>query len=179
MRPLLRVGTKEYDKVLSKMAEWDHLLLVNEPNAYDPEYDDYMNSIKTTMMLDDWMDEKDDEYLMETYNVRPGETRAKIERSNWLLYSMIELANILNHNKVIKEINKVRYRLRYGVKEELLPLLKLSGVGRVRARMMFNSGIKDIGMVRRAPIAKLAGLLGKNVALKVKKQVGESESKLT
>lgn len=176
MRPLLRVGVREYDNVISKLAEWDQWLLVNEPNAYDPEYDDYLNSIKTTMMLSEWMDEKDDEYLMETYNVRPGETRAKLQRSEWLLYSMIELANISNHNQIIKEINKVRFRLRHGVKEELLPLLKLAGIGRVRARMMFNSGIKDIGMVRRAPIAKLSSLLGKTVAVKVKKQVGESDS---
>ena len=173
MRPLVRVRVKEYDAVQSKIAEWDQWLIVNEPNAYDPEYDEYMDSIKTAMMLYDWMDEKDDEYLLETYNVRPGETRGKLERSEWLLYSMTELANILNHNQIIKEINKVRFRLRYGVREELLPLLKLAGVGRVRARLLYNSGIKDVGGVRRAPMPKLSSLLGKATATSVKKQVGE------
>lgn len=174
MRPLLRVGVKEFDKVQSKLAEWDQWLLVNEPSAYDPDYDDYLASVKTAMMLFDWMDEKDDEWLMEEYNVRPGETRTKLELAEWMLYSMIELSNILNHNELIKDINKVRFRLRYGVREELLTLLKLEGIGRVRARKLYNNGIKDLGDVRKVPLQKLIDILGKQIAISVKKQVGES-----
>lgn len=174
MRPLLRVGTREYDKVMARMAEWDRHFLINEPSAYDPEHEEYENSVKTAMMLHDWMDEKDEEFLLEEYNVRPGETRVKLEIAEWLLYSMTELANILNHNIIIKEINKLRFRLRYGVREELLPLLKLEGIGRVRARKMHHAGVKDLGDVRKVDIKKLADILGKQVAVSVKKQVGEN-----
>jgi helicase len=173
MRPFLRVGVKEYDKVLAKVAEWDQWLLVSEPSAFDPEHDEYLNSTKTAMMLAEWMEEVDDEYLLETYNVRPGETRAKLDNAEWLLYSMTELANILNHNTLIKELNRVRFRLRYGVKEELLPLLKLEGIGRVRARKLFTAGVKDLGGVRKITLPKLTDILGKAVAISVKRQVGE------
>jgi helicase len=174
MRPLLRVGVKEFDAMQAKIVEWDQWLLVREPSAFDPDYDDYLSSIKTCAMLNDWMNECDDEYILETHNVRPGETRGKLEVAEWLLFSMTELANILNHNPIIKDINRLRFRLRYGVKEELLALLKLEGVGRIRARTMFNAGIKDLGDVRKVPIEKLSTLIGKGIANSIKKQVGEN-----
>jgi helicase len=174
MRPLLNIGVKDYEAVEGKMVEWDELFIVNEPSAYDPEYDEFMKSVKTTMFLAEWMEEFEEQYLLETYNVRPGETRAKLQRAEWLLYSMTELANILSHNDLIKDINKLRFRLRYGVKEELLPLLKLKGVGRVRARKMFNAGIKDVGSIKKVEFTKLKEILGHKMAVNVKGQVGET-----
>ena len=67
----------------------------------------------------------------------------------------------------------MRFRLKHGAKEELLPLLKLRDIGRVRARAMYRNGIRDITGVKGAEYSKLASLLGKKVALSVKKQVGQ------
>ncbi len=50
---------------------------------------------------------------------------------------------------LLKEIMKMRIRIKKGAKEELLPLLKLKNIGRVRARKMFNNGVKDIGGVKK------------------------------
>ena len=172
MRPLLNVGTKDYDAVQRTLVEWDKQLLVNEPTAFDPEYDDYLNATKTAMMLHAWMEETDEQTLLENFNVRPGELHVKTDNADWLLYGMMELANLLNFNDVIKSINKTRVRLRYGAKEELIPLLKLEGIGRMRARTMFKASIKDLGDARKATIEKLTELLGKAVALSVKKQTG-------
>ena len=68
---------------------------------------------------------------------------------------------------------KLRIRIKDGVKEELLPLLKLKNIGRIRARKMFAHGIKDLGDVKKADLATLSQLLGKKIAEDVKKQVGE------
>lgn len=172
MRPLLRVGTREFDVVQKKLVEWDQWLLVNEPSAFDPEYEEYLDAVKTAMMFADWIEECDEEYLLETYKVRPGELNAKLDNADWLLYGMIELSNILNVNEIIKELYRVRTRLKYGAKEELLPLLKLEGIGKIRARKMFGAGMKDIGDVRKISLEKLTDVLGKAVAANVKKQVG-------
>ncbi len=173
MRPLLNVGTKDYAPVQAKLVEWQPELLVDEPSAFEAEYDDYLNAVKTTMMLNAWMEEDDEQALLDQFNVRPGELHVKKDNADWLLYGMKELANILGLNPIIKEINRARTRLKYGAKEELLPLLKLEGIGRIRARTMFKSGIKDLGDVRKASIEKLTDILGKAVALNVKKQTGE------
>lgn len=174
MRPHLRVRAKEHDKIQEQLAQYEPCLLLKEPGMFEPEFEEYLHGFKTALMLKDWCDEKDEQYLLEHYDVRPGETRAKITTGDWLLYSLGEIARIRQQMSLLNEINRMRLRLRYGVKEELLPLLRLEGVGRVRARLLFRNGIKDLGDVRRVPIGRLEILLGRKVAASIKKQVGES-----
>jgi len=171
--PLLRVGVKEQEKIQEELTRNYDLLLEKEPSMYEPEYEDYINSVKTALMLQEWTNEKTEEYLLESYNARPGELRSKLSIADWLLYASEEISRILNFQNLKKEIVKLRLRLRHGVKEELLPLIKIKGVGRVRARKLYYNRIKDIGDVKKADIMKLSQILGKSVALNVKKQVGQ------
>jgi helicase len=177
MRPLLRVKTSEFDKLSQSFIKLSGDLLQKEPSIYDPEYDDFMNSMKTALYLLEWTEEKDEEFLYEEYDVRPGETRIKIDKADWLLYSAEELAKLMSFHDVIKDIIKLRFRIKYGVKEELIPLLRLKGIGRVRARKLYNTGIKDLGDIKKADITTLGQLIGKAIALDIKKQVGEDLEK--
>ncbi len=170
MEPLLKVKLKEYDEIQSEILKYDFL---EQPNMWDEGYEDWLNSVKTALFFNDWINEKDDEYLLEKYKIRPGETRAKLERADWLLYSTSELSRILRFQKILKDILKLRFRIKYGVKEELLPLLKLEGIGRVRARKLFNNGIKTIKDVKKVDVVKLIQIVGKKTALDIKKQVGQ------
>ena len=149
------------------------LLLEPEPSAFDPEYEEFLNSLKTALFFEAWVNEYDEDYLMETYDIRPGEIHAKLEKADWLLYAADELVKIKSQGGASKEINRLRLRLQEGVKEELLPLLKLKGIGRVRGRRLFNEGVKDLGDVKKIDITTLSQILGKAVAEDVKKQVGE------
>ncbi len=178
MRPLLKTRMKEFDEMQEKIAEFQDYLLINEPNIYEPEYEEFVDTIKTAMIFQEWIDEKDEEFLLEKYNVRPGELRAKLTIADWLLYATEELARLLQFQNLIKKIRKTRFRLKYGIKEELMPLVKLKNIGRVRARTLFINKIRDIGDVKKADLIKLAQLLGKNIAIDVKKQVGQDFSKL-
>lgn len=173
IRPLLRVRVKEYDKIQEQLLIQNDFLLEKEPSMYEPEYEEFINSIKTAMMFHDWANEKDEEFLLEEYNIRPGELRAKLEIANWLLYSNGELSKLLQFKPLLKEIVKLRLRLRYGVKEELLPLLKLEQIGRARARKLHRNRIKDIADVKKARLETLEQILGKKIAFFIKKQVGE------
>jgi helicase len=173
IRPLLRVGVKEQEKIEEELVKYYNLLLEKEPSLYEPEYEDYVNSFKTALMLNEWINEKTEEYLLENYNARPGELRSKMNIADWLLYASEEISRILHYQQLNKEIVKLRLRLKHGIREELLPLIKIKGVGRIRARKLFYNRIKDIGDVKRADMTKLAQILGQNVALNVKKQVGQ------
>lgn len=178
LRPLLRVKTSEYDTIQQKLAELESDLIEPEPSLYDPDYDSFLDAVKTAFFFADWMDERDEEELLEHYNIRPGEIRVKLDLADWLLYAAEELARLMKKHMMIKEIIKTRLRLRYGVKEELLPLLKLEGIGRVRARKLFNNKIKDIGDVKAADLMKLVQIVGKNTAISIKKQVGHDVGKI-
>ncbi len=90
------------------------------------------------------------------------------------MYSMKELARIFNSSH-LRPVNKVLVRIKNGVKDELLELIKLRGVGRVRARVLFDNGFRDLGRLRRADVKSLARLrtIGDGVAKSIKKQLGD------
>lgn len=173
MRPWTRVKVKEMEDIQFKLASYHEDLLRPEPAMYDPEYDDFLNGFKTALLLYDWADEKDEEFLLESYDVRPGELRGKLDVADWLVYTLEELARLLRMQTLIPGIRKTRLRLQYGVKDELFTLLKLKDIGRVRARRLFNNNFKDIGDVKRAEFSTLAQLIGQGAARSVKSQVGE------
>ncbi|MCH8329754.1 MAG: hypothetical protein IIB81_05195 [Nanoarchaeota archaeon] len=173
IRPLLRVGAKEQEKIDEELVKHYDLLLEKEPSMYDPEYEDFFNSLKTALMLNEWVNERTEEQLLEDFNVRPGELRNKLNIADWLLYASEEISRILQFQYLNKEIVKLRLRLKHGIREELLPLVKIKGVGRMRARKLFYNRIKDVGDVKKADLTKLTQILGKSVALSVKKQVGQ------
>jgi len=180
LRPLLRVKTREVDDIVEKMAVNEGFLLTQVPEMFDEEYEEFLGTIKTTEFFMEWLDEKDEEYLLEKYDVRPGELHAKKDRADWLLYSSEELSKLLKMHVLMKDIAKLRFRLKYGAREELIPLLQLKNIGRIRARKMFDNKIKDISDVKRIDMTTLSQLIGKTVALDIKKQVGQelSEEKL-
>ncbi|MBU0457219.1 MAG: helicase-related protein [Nanoarchaeota archaeon] len=173
LRPLLRIKSKEQDFIQEELVKNYKLLLEEEPSVYDLEYDEFMNSIKTTLFFEEWINEKDEDFLLEKFSIRPGEIRVKIETADWLLYASEELAKLNDYKEAVKEIRKLRVRIKHGVKEELLTLLKLKGIGRIRARKLYSHGFKDIGEVKKADFTTLTQLLGRAIAESVKKQLGE------
>ena len=150
-------------------------MLEKEPSYYEPVFEEYLQATKTALMFRDWIEEKDDVMLMEAFDVRPGETRAKLDIANWLLGTLTELSQVLELRELIKHINKTRLRIEHGVKEELIPLIKLRGIGRVRARKLFNNKIKDLGDIKTASLTTLEQLIGKETAKKIKEQVESPE----
>ena len=110
---------------------------------------------------------------MEKYDIRPGEIRFKLETADWLLYASEELAHISNLRETLKEVRKVRLRVKHGVKEELLLLLKLKGIGRMRARKLFNHGLHDFGALKKIDPSSLSQIIGRKVAEDVKNQLGQ------
>ena len=175
IRPMLKVGIREYDKIQEAMLELSDFLLEQEPSMYEPEYEDFLNSVKTALMFNAWINEQDEEFLLEEFNIRPGELRTKLNIADWLLYATEEICKIMHYQSLIKEIVKLRLRMKYGVKEELLPLVRLENVGRVRARLLFRNRFRDIKDLKNADLTTLIQILGDKVALSIKKQLGQEQ----
>ena len=173
MRPLLRTSSKENDKIQEELIKRYELLLEEEPSAFDLDYSEFIDSVKTSLFFEAWINEKDEDYLLEVYGIRPGEIKVKLDAAEWLLYSCEELAKICSMNKAEKDIKRLRIRMRYGIKEELLALIKLKNIGRMRARKLYSNGIKDLGGLKKIDIASLGQILGKNIAEDIKQQLGE------
>ena len=178
MRPLLRPRQKDQDAISEALLKHSDTMLEKEPSIFEPEYEDYLASVKTALFMHDWMEEKDEEFLLESYDIRPGEIRAKLDVADWLLYSSEELSRMMQFTDILREIRKARFRLQYGIREELMSLVRLHGIGRVRARMLFNNKIKNLLDVKNADLSSLKFLLGEKVAVSIKQQVGQDVSKV-
>lgn len=146
------------------------LLPVPEDDSPDLEY--FLQEIKTSLVLDSWIEEKDEEELLRSFGIGPGDLHNKVDVGDWLLYSMRELSNIYNKD-CYPALTKLMTRMRYGVKDELLDLVELKGVGRVRARSLFKKGYGSRELLKAAPvydIAKVIGI-GELLAQRIKEQV--------
>jgi len=138
------------------------------------EYDLFMAQVKTASLLQDWLDERTEDETTKLFGVGPGDIRRLVDQGEWLLYSMTELARIFAKPKV-PELARIVARLKHGVKSELLELVALRGVGRVRARALFARGHTTLRELQKAPLGDLARVpgIGKSVAVSIKQQVGE------
>ena len=157
LRPYLNIRRGEEESI------WEKAVLMQDSlgaNVTDLGFDDYLflEKFKTALMLRDWINEKTEEGILEEYNIAPGILRMYVSNSDWIAYSAEELAKISlgkNGSHVLKEIERLRLRIKYGVKEELIPLVRLRGVGRVKARRLYNLGIKFASDIKNFENKKL------------------------
>jgi helicase len=173
MRPWFSVRQGEFDLIDRKLLEHETNLFVKAPSLYSHDYEEFLQTIKTAVVLQDWVAETGEDVLLAEHNVRPGELQAKLARADWLLYSLVELSKIKKWHSLIADFEKMRVRLEYGAKEEILPLLRLKGIGRVRARKLYHNGIRSIDAIRQAELSTLKSLVGEAVAASIKEQIGQ------
>jgi len=138
------------------------------------EREQFLGEVKTTWVLQDWISEKTEAELLEQHGVQPGDRYAAVNNADWLLYSASELASIVGAEQHRLKLEHLRDRVRHGVSEKLLPLVRLKGIGRVRARVLYNSGFTSLATLKRAPLQQLIALplIGPRVAKSIKEQVG-------
>jgi len=170
MSPLLSVRKADYDSVETVLIHWQDLLFREIPKDYD--CDDFLSTIKTSLFFKAWIDETDEEIILEKFNMRPGETRSKLDIADWLLRCLIELAKFNSLNDLIPPIVRLHTRMKYGVSEELLPLLKLRGVGRVRSRKLYNYGFRTIKDFTEEKFEQVKSVVGDGIAEKIYTQIG-------
>ncbi|HEY7507241.1 MAG TPA: helicase-related protein, partial [Nitrososphaera sp.] len=125
--------------------------------------------------LAEWLEETGDRVLSDRMGVEPGDMHRMVEISDWLAYSLYEVAKLVRREDLLPELYNLRTRIRYGVKEELLPLVALEGIGRVRARSLYAAGFATVSSIAKAPKATLAAVskIGPVVAEKLKDQLGK------
>ncbi len=166
MRPWPQLKRNEFFEIQSEINS-KKKLLPKIPDPWDFDYEEYIRAYKLARILFDWINEKTEEEILEKYNETPGRLYSKLTIADWLLYSASELARLLNKKEHFREINKLRIRLKYGVKEELVELVQIEGIGRVKARKLYKAGIKSIADLRKTPLEKLKKILGPKTAEKV------------
>jgi len=137
-------------------------------------YEEFLSEIKCARVLYEWINETSEDAILEVHKVEPGDILRMVDTSKWLLHATHQLADLFGHKDLKRQIIELQIRCAKGVKPELVPLVELEGVGRVRARALHNAGFKTIEELKRASITELmtVPLIGPVVARKIKEQVG-------
>ncbi|MAG17960.1 MAG: ATP-dependent DNA helicase [Candidatus Diapherotrites archaeon] len=168
--PLVSAPNAKEAELWEQLQESKELLPVNVDAEMFSD-NNILSKLWTSFLLKDWVEEVKEQELVDSFKVQPGILRAKLQNADWLAYSALELAKIIGLQEHFMHLNKMRKRLKNGIKEELVILCELRGIGRVRARRLFNSGIKSIKDVKKIDVKDLEKILSPKIAISVKQQL--------
>jgi helicase len=158
------------DAWVEEFIDQHQLELFDEDN-----YDFLLREAKTTAMLMDWIGEVHEEQIASRYRIGPGDIRRFAETAEWLMHSIAELSKHLELGITFKA-EQLAERIHYGAGQDLLALLNLKGIGRVRARKLHLSGITSIEKLLEADHTELVRLLGPKIAKKVISQLRKEKT---
>ncbi len=159
------------EKAEEKKAEF----LIDLPPVSSDEYEWFLSDLKTAALVESWIDEVSEDGIVNRFNVGPGDIHNIVEMVQWLLHAAREFARMYNFD-CVSDLSDLLLRVQNGCKKELLNLISLKNIGRVRARSLFNEGFKTINDLRGVPLNRLAQVktIGEGVAKSIKSQIGES-----
>jgi len=176
MSPKVRPTSSQIDQIALFTEEHRDEFFFDVPDEWIDriDYEEFLGEVKTALVLNAWIEEYSEDDIIEHFGVEPGDLYHLTETAKWLLYASYELAKLLGHKNLLPKLAELMERVDKGVKAELIPLARLEGVGRVRARILYNAGLKTIRDLKRASIDKLMSLplIGPRIAKRIKEQVG-------
>ena len=177
MGPIMRPYQREIDNLTITAEDHKQELFIDPPDQWSDNigYVEFLGEVKTALVLNNWIEELPEDKLFERFNVQPGDLYRTIENAQWLLHAIEELSPVVAKNKDITTLStELIQRVSKGIKKELLPIVALEGVGRVRGRIIFNAGFRTIDDLKHASIEEITSLpsVGPRLAKKIKEQVG-------
>ena len=170
MRQLyLRAGDYELinDFVLSHIEEFSE---VPHPSKAT-DYEWFLGEVKTALLILDWINEWSMDDISKVFNVGDGDIHAFADLAEWLMHSASRLARVTGHSSADMAIT-IEKRIHYGARQELMELVGIRGIGRVRARKLYDSGLHSIEDIRNADPVVLGGLLGPKTTEKLLQEIG-------
>ncbi len=157
-------------------------LWLEVPYYGNEEMEGYLSSLKTALLIRDWANELGEAQICERYGVGPGDIYTMVESINWLLHAGSNLSSMFSP-QLAGTLRDFEIRVKHGIRNELLPLIRLRGIGRVRARRLFNNGIPDPEALKMAGRARIVPILGSGITHQIFDQLegrkgGEDQSSL-
>lgn len=165
IRPLLKVKHAEESKIWGKAYSREKQLL-RDLSGFDLDYE-FLDRFKTARMFQAWIKEKTEDYILKKYKIAPGILHQKLQVIEWLAYAGSEIARLMKFKRSHNKLKVLEVRLNYGVRRELLELVMLKGIGRVRARALHSAGFKTVKDLKSADARKIGSIIGVKTAEKV------------
>jgi helicase len=162
--PKFSLRQKDYETA-SLMIENNSSQLLEPISEYDCS--------RSLLALQSWITESTELSLSDSLGIESGDMHRMTENANWLSYCLREISKHVERADLLEELGDLRNRIVYGIRGELLDLVRVKGIGRVRARILFKHGIKSLDDLRKIPVNKLAEIdkIGSTIADNIKAEL--------
>ncbi len=140
--------------------------------------EEFFAAIKTALVAEEWISEISEDSICERFGVGAGDIHAVVENLRWLMHAAGRICHEFTSG-CDNEMRDLELRVSHGVKEELLPLISLKGIGRVRARRLFDRGITGPKDLLATEENVIVSILGAAIAKNVLEQSGRKSAKKT
>ena len=119
--------------------------------------------------------EKSENEICLKFGTGEGDIHSIADIAEWIMHVTSQLAGLLDL-KGAKEAAELEKRIHYGAAPELMDLLDIRGIGRVRARKLYKAGFKSSAELAGVDPEKVAVLLGPKIADRIFKQIKSKEA---
>ena len=162
--PKFSLRNKDYESA-SLLIENNSSELLEQISEYDCS--------RSLLALHAWITESSELSLSDNFGVESGDMHRMTETANWLSYCLREISKHVERADLLEELGNLRKRIVYGIREELLELVRVKGIGRVRARILYKHGIKNLDDLGKIPVNKLAEIdkIGSTLADNIKSEL--------
>ena len=162
--PKFSLRNKDYEST-SLMIENYSTELIEPISEYDCS--------RSLLALQMWITESSELSLSDTLGIEAGDMHRMVENANWLSYCLREISKHIERSDLLEEFSDLRKRVVYGIREELLDLVRVKGIGRIRARVLFKNNIKNLDDLANIPVNKLAEIdkIGLTIANNIKAEL--------
>ncbi len=162
--PKFSLRKKDYESA-SLLIENNSSELLEQISEYDCS--------RSLLALQAWITESSELSLSDNLGIESGDMHRMTETANWLSYCLREISKHVKRADLLEELGNLRKRIVYGIREELLELVRVKGIGRVRARTLYKHGIKNLDDLAKIPVNKLAEIdkIGSTLADNIKSEL--------
>jgi helicase len=168
---LLYMRNQDYQDVNEYvLAHVDEFVEIPDPFKVT-DYEWFLGEVKTALLLLDWVREKSENEICLKFSTGEGDVHAIVDIAEWIMHVTTQLARLLSL-KGVKEAAELEKRIHYGAGPELIELLDIRSVGRVRARRLYEAGLRTPADLAGADPEKVSALLGPKIADRIFKQIG-------
>ncbi|MEZ0290604.1 MAG: DEAD/DEAH box helicase [Sulfolobales archaeon] len=112
------------------------------PDDLDEEL--YVSAYLYAEALNMWIDEVEEDKIMTETGLPLGDLRVAVETATWIAYALYRVLEEKRMKDHAERLRVLSARLETGVREELLDLVQLRGIGRVRARALYRAGVRSV-----------------------------------
>lgn len=160
--PFQKRDEKKTEERLNRFAS---KLIDDVSDPMDIEFEFRLRDFKTTLFLWDWIREAPIEGIIMRYNIGSGDIRRVVETATWIVSALAEISKLKtrennSYKTLTKRAQSLSERILYGIKSDAVSLTRVKGIGRKRARILLDYGIRNLTQLSSRPISELKQLPG-------------------